>query len=99
MNARNSRGLAVRRINLWAGAQAWGDATPQLRMLVVRGAKLPHIVADMPFTSLNADQILALAASAGLLAWSASEIEAMAPLQHDEPPKRGSTPFPRLLII
>ena len=86
----------MRRINLWAGAQAWGDATPQLRLLVVRGAKLPKSVADMPFTSLNADQILALAASAGLLAWSASEIEAMAPVQPGEAPRRGSTPFPRL---
>ena len=86
----------MRRINLWAGAQAWGDATPQLRLLVVRGAKLPKSVADLPFEQLTANQILALAASAGLLAWYASEIEAMAPLQHDEPPKRGSTPFPRL---
>ena len=86
----------TRRINLWAGAQAWDDATPQLKLLVVRGAKLPKAVATMPFQSMNADQILAIAASAGMLAWSASELEAMAPIVGDEPKPRGGTPFPKL---
>ena len=86
----------MRRINLWAGAEAWDHATPQLKRLVVRGAKLKPEVADMPFLALNAEQTLAIAASAALLAWSASELEAMAPLVADEPKPRGGTPFPKL---
>ena len=87
----------TRRINLWAGAEAWDHATPQLKRLVVRGAKLKPEVADMPFMRLNAEQTLAIAASAALLAWSASELEAMAPLVSDEPKPTGGTPIQQLI--
>jgi len=86
----------LRRINLWAGAEAWDHATPQLKRLVCRGAKLPATVADLPFLKLNAEQTLAIASAAGLLSWAASELEAMAPLVSDEPKPRGGTPFPKL---
>ena len=86
----------MRRINLWAGAEAWDHATPQLKRLVVRGAKLKPEVADMPFMRLNAEQTLAIASAAGLLSWAASELEAMAPIVEDEPKPRGGTPFPKL---
>ena len=86
----------TRRINLWAGAEAWDHATPQLKRLVVRGARLKPEIADLPFLRLNAEQTLAIAASAGMLSWCASELEAMAPIVADEPRPRMGTPFPKL---
>lgn len=86
----------VRRINLWVAPEVWESATPKLRALAVAGARLPKELATAPFHKLTADQITAIATSASLLSWSAAALEAMAPVEHDDPVPRGRTPFPKL---
>lgn len=90
-----------REVNAWAGPGAWEEATPQLRKLVVRGAKIKPEIADLPFERLTHEQICAIATAAGMLSWAASELEAMAPLRRDEPKlmPRGYKPFPKLFDL
>ena len=88
----------MREVNPWAGPSAWSEATPQLRVLVVRGAKLKPEVANLPFESLTHAQIVAIATSASMLSWAASELEAMAPVQRSDVKlmPKGYKPFPKL---
>lgn len=90
----------AREVNPWTGPGAWSEATPQLRKLVVRGAKLKPEVAELPFERLTHEQICAIATSAAMLSWAASELEAMAPYRPDDVRlmPRGYKPFPKLFL-
>jgi hypothetical protein len=91
----------MREVNPLVGPEAWEEATPQLRKLVVRGAKLKPEIAELPFERLTHEQICAIATSASLLSWAASELAAMAPVRRDDVKlmPRGYKPFPKLFDL